>query len=212
VGAGQAVVVLFLAWVLGQGHGLKPSAVIRELAVRDVVAMSGQLAVWLLVAVAIGSFIPVLRRRRPRWPSDVVLAAVYQLVVAMAGLTATVSLPWGYGMPDWAVLGASMLFSGVVCGFLGSYAIGLSVATSRSRVVRGWRMSAQSIEDYKGFTRMRIDARGRLTLHPVVVDQVCRDWEVVGGQEPGSARPVPAGEQATPYLVEAPIVIDRVSP
>jgi hypothetical protein len=210
VGVGQAVLMLSLAWVLGQGNGLKPSAVLRELTAGDVVSMAGQLAVWLVVAILIGSFVPLLRWRSPRWPPEWVLASVAQLTVALAGLAVVVSIPWGQGLPDWAVLGASMLFGGVVFGFLGCYAIGVSIALSRSRMVRGWQMSAQSIEDYKGFVRMRIDPNGRLTLFPVAVDRVCRDWDLAGGREPGTARPVPAGEPPVPHLIEAPIVIDRV--
>jgi hypothetical protein len=132
-----------------------------------------------------------------------------QLLVAFLGLSAAVSLPWPTVVPDGMLLGLSMLFIGVVFGFIACYAFGVSIATSRSPVVRGWQMSAQSIEDFKGFVRMRIDSAGRLTLFPVVLDQVCRDWEVVGGTEPGTARPVPSKALPRPQLAEDPIIVDR---
>jgi hypothetical protein len=208
-GAAQAFAVLALAWVLGQEHGLKPSAVLRRLAPVDVAAFAGQAVVWSLAVLLLFAFLPVLRGSRPRAPAGWFGAAALQAAVAFAGLAASVALPWPDGLPDWAVLGFMMLGVGVVAGFAASYAVGVSIAVSRSRTVQGWQMSAQAIEDYKGFVRLRIDRTGRLTVYPVVVDEVCRDWDLVDGDTPGVSRPVPSGGLPRPHLAEAPVVIDR---
>jgi hypothetical protein len=103
----------------------------------------------------------------------------------------------------------------VVTGLLASYVFAGYVMLSRLPLVQGWQLSAQAIEACKGFVRMRIDASGRLTLYPVVVDEVCHDWELdpPGDAGPaGSARPVPAGPFPRAHLVEPPVVIDRTAP
>jgi hypothetical protein len=50
-------------------------------------------------------------------------------------------------------------------------------------------------------------------VYPVVVDQVCHDWELDPPGETdgptGSVRPVPANGLPRPHLVEAPFVLDR---
>ena len=65
----------------------------------------------------------------------------------------------------------------------------------------------------KGSSGSASTPRGRLTIYPVVVDRVCHDWALdapdgVDGRT-GSARPEWAGEPPRPYLVEAPIVVER---
>lgn len=211
-GAVQALAVLGLAWVLGQERGMEPAAVLLRLSAGDAAVFAAQAVVWVGVVLLIGTFLPVLRGRRPRLPGGWVRTALLQLAVAFAGLTAVVAFPWRGGLPDWVMLGLMMLAVTVLAGLVSCYAVGLSIAMSRSPTVRGWQMSAQSIEDFKGFVRLRIDGAGRLTLYPVVVDRVCHDWELTDGDDPATARPVPAGEPPRPYLAEPPIVIDRTGP
>jgi hypothetical protein len=71
-------------------------------------------------------------------------------------------------------------------------------------------MSGQSIEDQKGFVRILIDDKG-LTLHPIVVDEVCHDWElpIVDTTNGQLSVPRPLSPIA-PRLVENPIRISRV--
>jgi len=33
------------------------------------------------------------------------------------------------------------------------------------------------IEDYKNFVRLHIDSQGRLTIYPIKIEKVGRDWE-----------------------------------
>jgi hypothetical protein len=124
-----------------------------------------------------------------------------------------VAVPWPSGLPDWVVLGLAVLATMTVTGLLGSYVFAGYIALSRLPLVQGWQLSAQALEDWKGFLRLRIDKGGRLTVYPVVVDEVCHDWELdpPGRTEgpAGSVRPVPARGLPRPYLVEAPFVVYR---
>jgi hypothetical protein len=132
--------------------------------------------------------------------------------VALAGMAALVSLPWPSGWPDWAVLGLAVLVTVPVTGLVGSYVFAGYVALSRLPTVQGWQLSAQALEDVKGFVRLRLDPDGRLTLYPIVVDTVCHDWSLdpdgLDGR-PGSVRPEFVGGPPRPHLIEPPIVIER---
>jgi hypothetical protein len=208
------VLVVGLLPLLGlQLHLLNPATVLRTATVAQGVSLAWQSAVWVGAAVLAASLLPLLRAARPRPPSEWVRASVLQLVVAYAGLLAALAVPWPRSWPDWVALGVAALAAAVVEGLLACYALALFIATSSSRLVHGWQFSAQAIEDWKGFVRMRIDGDGRLTLFPIVVETVCRDWDLVDGPAPGAKRPVPApGAMPRPHLVEQPIPIDRTPP
>lgn len=205
--------VTVLLPVLGlQVHQLNPVQVLRTASAAQGVAFAWQSAVWLGAALLAGALRPLLRLRRPVPPPQWVRAGVLQLMVAYAGMLAALAVPWPRGWPDWVVLGVAVLAAAALEGLAACYALAAFIATSSSRLVHGWLFSAQAIEDLKGFVRMRIDPGGRLTLYPIVVDTVCRDWDVVDGPMPRTKRPVPAGDLPRPHLVEEPIVIDRMPP
>ncbi|HET9654841.1 MAG TPA: hypothetical protein VFP72_05780 [Kineosporiaceae bacterium] len=193
-----------------QLHLFNPAATLRVATLVQAVQLAWQSAVWVGAAVLAGCLLPLLRARRPQAPPEWVRAAVPQLVVGFAGLFGVLAVPWPSSWPDWVALGLAALGAAVVDGLVACFALALYIATSSSRLVHGWQFSAQAIEDWKGFVRIRVDGSGRLTLFPIVVDTVCRDWELVDGPAPGSKRPVPAGELPVPHLVEAPIVLNRV--
>jgi hypothetical protein len=196
-----------------QLHLLNPATVLRTATVAQGLALSWQSAVWAGAAMLVSSLLPLLRGGRPQPPPEWVRAAVLQVVVAYAGLLAVLVVPWPRGWPAWVVVGVVALATAVVAGLAACYALAISIATSASRLVHGWHFSAQAIEDWKGFVRMRIDQEGQLTLFPIVVRTVCRDWDLVDGPLPGSKRPVPApGAMPAPHLVEPPILIDRTPP
>jgi hypothetical protein len=149
----------------------------------------------------------------PRPPSEVFWAVLAQVVLGLAGMAALVAVRWPTGLPDWVVLGLAVLATMTVTGLVASYVFAAYIALSRLPLVQGWQLSAQALEDWKGFLRLRIDKGGRLTVYPVVVDKVCHDWELdPPGQAEGptgSVRPVPATGLPRPHLVEAPFVVDR---
>ena len=202
--------VVALLPILGlQLHLLNPATTVRIGTVADAGRLAGQAAIWVAAAVLASALLPLLRGRRPRAPSEWARAGMLQLAVAFAGLAGVLAVPWPAGWPDWLVLGLAALGSAAGAGFVACYALALYIATSSSRLVRGWQFAAQAIEDCKGFVRLRIDPSSRLTLFPIVVDTVCHDWDVVDADQPGTSRPVPDSALPLARLVEDPIVIDR---
>jgi hypothetical protein len=111
-----------------------------------------------------------------------------QLTIAAGVFVLGVVDPWNTGYP-WLDL-AILLGTAVVVGALvGSEAFALYVRSVDGGMVEDWQMSGQAIEDRKGFLRLRLSSEG-LEVRPLVIDEVCRNWEVVPTE--GGVRPVPA--------------------
>jgi hypothetical protein len=212
VGGIHAVLLLLLLFTLGLEKGRNLTGVLRLGTVADVAWFGGQALVWSAGFYVLLALRPLTHLGRPRAPSEVFWAGLAQLVVALAGMAALVAVPWPPGWPDWVVLGLAVLATLPVTGLVGSYVFAVYVILSRLPTVQGWQLSAQALEDVKGFVRLRIDRTGRLTLFPIVVDTVCHDWSLdpdgLDGP-PGSVRPEFVGVPPRPHLIEPPIVIDR---
>jgi hypothetical protein len=73
-------------------------------------------------------------------------------------------------------------------------------------------MAGQSIEDYKGFLRLHLDAAGDLTIYPVKLPKACRAWKANPAGAPGDPWLVPAGDPLAPELMEQPIRVPREEP
>jgi hypothetical protein len=215
LGSVHAVLMLVLALVVGLVEHRSPVAVLRASSPRAALELGWQSAVWLAVAVTVAVLLPLLRRRRPRRPSQALFALALQLAVAFGSFAAVLAVRWPATWPDWVVLGAAVTATVVVTGLVACSALAGFILLARNRTVRSWQMSAQAIEDFKGFLRIRIDPDGRLTVYPIAVDQVCRDWDVVevgdpAADEPGvRARPVFAGGVPATRLIERPVVLAR---
>jgi hypothetical protein len=212
-GVVHAVLLLALLFTLGLEQGRNLTGVLRLSHVVDVLWFAGQVLAWAGGLWVLLALRPVMSLHRPRAPSEVFWAVLAQVVLGLAGMAALVAVPWPSGLPDWVVLGIAVLVTMTVTGLVGSYVFAAYIALSRLPLVQGWQLSAQALEDWKGFLRLRIDKGGRLTVFPVVVDQVCHDWELdppgpIDGPT-GSVRPVPAHGLPRPHLVEAPFVVDR---
>jgi hypothetical protein len=212
-GVVHAVLLLALLFTLGLEQGRNLTGVLRLSAVPDVLWFAGQALAWSAGLYVLLALRPVMSMHRPRPPSEVFWAVLAQLLLGLAGMAALVAVPWPSGLPDWVVLGLAVLPTITVTGLAGSYVFAAYIALSRLPLVQGWQLSAQALEDWKGFLRLRIDDGGRLTVYPVVVDQVCHDWELDPPDQAdgptGSVRPVPARGLPRPHLVEAPVVLDR---
>ncbi len=83
-----------------------------------------------------------------------------------------------------------------------------------------WQLSGQAIEDNKGFLRLRISTDGTLTVFPLVVDKVNRDWQITPFQStdattgaPGKPVPVPRPsiDLPKPRLLEQPYRVTRTA-
>ncbi|NKY40003.1 hypothetical protein HGA02_10810, partial [Cellulomonas septica] len=127
-----------------------------------------------------------------------------QLVAALVVLVAAVAIPW----PAWSpALTATLVVPFVVVAgaVLGTQAFALLVLSRRTGVVAGWQMSGQAVTDHKGFLRLCLRTDGRLEIYPLVVDTVCRRWDV--DARDGAPRPVPADGPPAVRLLEDPIVV-----
>src|SRR5690606_14202684 len=83
---------------------------------------------------------------------------------------------------------AVMLILGVVGARAGAWIVGRYLVGADSRGINvNEAFSAQRIEDYKNFLRLRIDANGDLTVFPVKVPTICRRWAFVPAAEPGAS-------------------------
>jgi hypothetical protein len=131
-----------------------------------------------------------------------------QVVVAFTILFVAVAIPWPAGSPGWIVLALCLVIAGGLGAGLGTEAFALSTLLARTGEVAGWQMSGQAIEDRKGFLRLHIAPDGDLTIYPLVIDEICHEWELVNDPA-GGKRPVPASPLPSPRLVESPLVVAR---
>ncbi|MHC6220064.1 hypothetical protein [Arthrobacter sp. MMS24-S77] len=143
---------------------------------------------------------------------------LYQLAAMGVGLVVVAVLHWPPGWPQFlgALFALAVTFaSGWV---LGSEAFALFILGTRGGEVASWMMSGQSVEDHKGFLRIHLAPDGTLTVYPLAIDAICRDWALEttadGGTRPIPASPVPAnGGTAAGLpavrLLETPITISR---
>ncbi|MCW2812110.1 MAG: hypothetical protein JWP61_2568 [Friedmanniella sp.] len=144
------------------------------------------------------------------WPVGKVSALValcLQLVVAHLLLILAVALPWPASWPDAVVLLGAAALACVGGSALGSEAFALFILLVRRGEVAGWRMAGQAVEDHKGLLRMCLRADGSLEVYPIVLDEICRDWDLAQ-VSPGSSRPVPA-TPLRPRLVEPAIHLSQ---
>ncbi|MGW9413291.1 hypothetical protein [Arthrobacter cupressi] len=129
---------------------------------------------------------------------------LYQLTALGAGLSLAVMASW-LPLPSGP---AALLVLGVVfvSGWvLGSEAFALYILRTPGGEVASWKMSGQAVEDHKGFLRMRLAPDGSLTVHPLLVETVCRDWELEDTHD--GVRPVPSEGLPAVRLLEQPITV-----
>lgn len=90
-------------------------------------------------------------------------------------------LPWLEGHHPGALpfLATSVVEMLLVGGFLGGFlmAIYLMLCSSLGGFHTNEVFSSQRIGDYKNFLRMHIDRAGKLTIYPVGIPEVCKDWQ-----------------------------------
>jgi hypothetical protein len=119
----------------------------------------------------------------------------------------TAVFPDGLGA-DLAIIAIVVIGTPVVIGFLDAELVaGYLLVASMFRVNLNEAFAAQSIEDHKGFLRMRIDPSGTLTIYPLKLTTVCRNWRVDPDGGPSDPWLRPDGTRLTPELIEPPIRI-----
>lgn len=131
---------------------------------------------------------------------------VAQVALAAAGTWAWLALPfydWPWPLPAVA---AAVLY-GPVIGLVASQLVAAYLLVAGSFGVNVNELFAgQGIEDSKVFLRLRIDPDGTLTIFPIAVDRVSRDWQVNPDQSPTASWLTPK-TTLTPRLAEPPTVL-----
>jgi hypothetical protein len=218
----HAALFLILISLLGVIRQQGPLDAVRASDPPQVWQLGGQLALWWAVTMLISMIVLSVRARRIRGPALIIPAIGLQLAVAVVALAAAVwmvgivTLPdWfpggGRALPNYLLLAVLLAVIAPVGGLIGSYAAALTLTLSRSRLVADWQFSAQSIDDRKGFLRLRIDPDGRLVVYPVKVEKVVRRWRIGAGSptDKPPRRVFPVDGLPAADLIEDPVVILR---
>jgi hypothetical protein len=164
----------------------------------------------LLVLAVVGALVVAVwwgRSRGVRRPDPVAWMVLGQVVLMLALLLMNMVVPWPLGLPGFVVLLLATLLASLVGGVVGPALLAVQVVAARSGAAVGWQMSGQSVEDGKGFLRIRLGADGALTVFPLVVPEAARDWELqpLAG---GRVRPV-ATTPSRVHLIEDPVTVAR---
>ncbi|MET7458007.1 hypothetical protein ABZT03_40415 [Streptomyces sp. NPDC005574] len=191
---------------------LQPVAAVRLAHAADLGEFIRDAAIACAALLSIGHLVRWKKRRhlrapRATQPARVTSAVLAQTVVAFAVLAVTVALPFPVAWPGWAVLVACLAVAAAMGAAAGSEAFALWVLSARGGAVADWQMSGQAVEDHKGFLRVHIACDGDLVVHPLVLDTVCRQWDLTDAPD-RCKRAVPA-EALVVRLIEDPIVIAR---
>ena len=158
-----------------------------------------------------------------------ILAVLAQVVVllgvfiALGSLVGSDTFEWLH-VDDWwdiGILAFVSAFAAVLGGLVGGVVLAISLVCFRRGSPLTWQMSGQAIEDFKGFLRIRISDDGLLTVFPLVVDRINRDWALhlfqyptdptTGEVGPPIRVPRAAHGLPTPRLVEEPFSIARTA-
>ncbi|MFD3939925.1 hypothetical protein ACFWSF_34300 [Streptomyces sp. NPDC058611] len=204
----HASLFLLMSFLFALAEGVtRPVEAVRRAGADDV---RGFGAVCLGVAGALlvlGFLGRLLRRRKAAPPSGPAVAVLSQAAVALAVLAATVAVPFPAPWDGWVVLFVCLAIAAVLGAVVGSGVFALWVLSAKSGQVAEWQMSGQSIEDHKGFLRLHIAPGGDLTLFPLAINSICRDWDLRDDPS-GGKRTVPVGKPDV-RLIEEPVVISR---
>ena len=200
---GIAQLVATMAVLYGLGESARRSGVFGLLAAWSPAVLAA--AVLVLGGVAFARLdLPSTDRRHL---AAGVLHAVAHLALSVAW---ALVIRWLYhdvlpnGAPgDWLAFLIAAIGTPVVIGFVDAEVVALYLlVASRVGINLNEVMAGQSIEDHKGFLRMRIDRTGTLTIYPVKLDKICREW-----------RTDPNGFATDPWLLpEQPLKAELIEP
>jgi hypothetical protein len=128
------------------------------------------------------------------------------LALAAAGTWVWLQLPfvdWSWPLP---LIAAAILYFPVAAVVTSQLVAAYLLVASEFRVNVNELFAGQGIDDAKIFLRMHIARDGTLTLYPVALDRICRDWrsDPDGPVDHSWLRPA---TPLHPTLAEAPIVI-----
>ena len=110
---------------------------------------------------------------------------------------------WAVGLPALFVVGTAF----------GASLFGLVMfLIHRARGVKAWEnanqvFTGQSIPDYKNLVRMRFTPDGGLTLYPLGIDRVGREWDYTPDRAP-APRFSPRGAAPVVHAIDVPLRFD----
>jgi hypothetical protein len=233
----HTVLFLVLFLVFGQGsidatsqHG-RVVASFLEASPSEVVWFAVNVLVTISVIAGLALIAPKIRGldRPLAVPPGMVAAALAQVVVLLAvfvalGFVVGSDRIGAVAMRDWPDIAVIVLVSGLnalLSGLIGGLVLGISLVCFRKGAPLTWQMSGQAIEDYKGFLRIRLSDDGLLTVFPLVVDRINRDWVLrpfdtptdptTGQVGPPVQVPRATDRLPTPRLLETPFSIVRTA-
>lgn len=104
---------------------------------------------------------------------------------------------------DWLVFLIAAVGTPLVIGLVDAEVVALYLlVASRFGINLNEVMAGQSIEDHKGFLRMRLTNDGTLTIYPAKIETTCREWRLN-----------PAGAVTDPWLLpEQPLTAALIEP
>jgi hypothetical protein len=109
--------------------------------------------------------------------------------LAAAGTWVWLQLPMYEWSWPWPVAAAALLYWPVAGLVATELAAAYLLVAGAFGVNVNELFAGQSIEDAKSFVRLHIAADGTLTVYPVAVDRICREW-----------RANPEGDHADPWI------------
>ncbi|HUR84932.1 MAG TPA: metallophosphoesterase, partial [Solirubrobacteraceae bacterium] len=135
--------------------------------------------------------------------------ALHLAIVALV-LWAAVKIAGDHPLLIWALGLGGLFLAGTVLGATLFGAVLLAV--HRVRGEQAWEaanqvFTGQSIPDYKNLLRMRFGADGGLTVYPLGVDRVGRDWRF-GGWDGTGPRFAPGGPPPVVHPIDDPLRFD----
>ncbi|MEU9080412.1 hypothetical protein [Kitasatospora sp. NPDC048538] len=206
----HAVLFLLTSFLFALAEGvLRPVDAVRTADAGDLGGFVGGLCGAVAVLFAFRWAYRLVRPHVRATPSTGLVSVLVQVAVALVVLALCVAVPFPADWSGWAVLVSCLVLAGLVGGALGSEVFALWVLSARHGAAAEWQMSGQSVEEYKGFLRLHLAPDGDLTLYPLTLDRICRDWRLQDDPSLGR-RPVPA-RPPTVRLIEEPVVVARAA-
>ncbi|MBO1266464.1 hypothetical protein [Arthrobacter cavernae] len=133
--------------------------------------------------------------------------ALYQLSALAVSAAVVILIPWPNPWPHFLIAALALALVYVGGWAVGSEAFAFFIQGTPGGEVASWRMSGQAIEDHKGFLRLHLAPDGSVTVYPLAVDSICRDWKLEDNDD--GACLVPVSGLPAVRLLEQPVTIAR---
>jgi len=210
----QFTIFLMLLLIFWQGIQAKNNGRIIDAYIsaspETLLRFSGGLLAVVLLGFAI-CLLPMLRGRPPLVSIKVIVLTLSQLVTACACFVGFGLLPAGaFGdLAAWLKFFIVIVGVSVVGGVVGAFFLGVWIVVYMSQGLTAWAMMGQAIEEGKGFLRIKLSPDGALTIHPIISDQLVRDYAISDRQVLTSSGrytkiPIPTGPLPKARLIEQP--------